>query len=320
MASSSVALTTAITTFLEIVKISENIDELPQYLQRWGLIPTEGVYKCPTCGNSLKLQRAQDSIDGWSWRCCHKVSLRKQARRVCGTRVAFRTGTVFARSKLSLLQILGFINLWVRCLPQTFVCEELKLSQKTAIEWASFCRKVCLEYFMCRPTKLGGPGTVVEIDESKFGRRKYHKGHRIEGQCVFGGFERGTGRVFMQWIEPGTTIISNCWKAYDVLHHEGYEHLKVNHSITFKDPETVAHTNSIQSSWRAAQPSTSGCIKGHEPGNLARYMFLERCGILQLDRTLEFFRMAGELYNPVAPREDLDEEWSDDGEDEDVIE
>lgn len=49
-------------------------------------------------------------------------------------------------------------------------------------------------------------------------------------------------------------------------------------------------------------------------------MFLERCGILRLDRTLEFFRMAGELYNPVAPREDLDEEWSDDGEDEDVME
>ncbi|KAK9711734.1 ISXO2-like transposase domain [Popillia japonica] len=86
---------------------------------------------------------------------------------------------------------------------------------------------------MYKPTKLGGPGIVVEIDESKIGRRKYHKGHRIEGQWVFGGFERGTGRVFMvpveqrdagtllpiikQWIKPGTTIISDCWKAYDVL-------------------------------------------------------------------------------------------------------
>ncbi|KAK9707709.1 ISXO2-like transposase domain [Popillia japonica] len=163
-----------------------------------------------------------------------KISFRKQTRRVCGTRVALRTGKFFARSKLSLQQILGFINLWVRCLRQTFICEELKLSQRTAVDWASFCREVCLEYFMYRPTKLGGPGIVVEIDESKFGRRKYHKGHRIEGQWVFGGFERGTGRVFMvpveqrgtntllpiikQWIKPGTTIISDCWKAYDVLH------------------------------------------------------------------------------------------------------
>ncbi|KAK9736371.1 hypothetical protein QE152_g12544 [Popillia japonica] len=91
---------------------------------------------------------------------------------------------------------------------------------------------------------------------------------------------------------------------------------------TFKDPETGAHTNSIESSWRAAKSSmtTSGRIKAHVPGNLARYMFLKRCRIMQLDRTLEFFRLAGELYNPVAPREDLDEDWSDVGEDEDFLE
>ncbi|KAK9721702.1 hypothetical protein QE152_g20755 [Popillia japonica] len=146
-----------------------NINELPQHLQRWGLIPTED-YKCPTCGNSLKLERAPESIDGWLWRCYHKISFRKQARRVCGTRVALRTGTFFARSKLSLQQILGFVNLWVRCVPQTFICDELKLSQRTAVDWASFCREVCLEFFMYKPTKLGGPGIVVEIGLQKFCR------------------------------------------------------------------------------------------------------------------------------------------------------
>ncbi|KAK9702498.1 hypothetical protein QE152_g29902 [Popillia japonica] len=117
---------------------------------------------------SVKNGRFQDSIDGSVWKCYQKISFRKQARRVCGTRVALRTGTFFARSKLSLQQILGFINLWVRCLSQTFICVELKLSQRTAVDWASFCREACLEYFMYRPTKLGGPGIVVEIDESKF--------------------------------------------------------------------------------------------------------------------------------------------------------
>lgn len=53
-----------------------------------------------------------------------------------------------------------------------------------------------------------------------------------------------------------------------------------------------------------------GRIKAHIPGNLARYMFLKRCRNLQLDRTKEFFRLAGRLYDPLVEREDFDEEWS----------
>jgi len=106
----------------------------------------------------------------------------------------------------------------------------------------------------------------VEIDESKFGKRKYHRGHHVEGAWVFGGFERGSGKVFMvvvenrttetllqcieKYIEKGSTIYSDCWKAYNGLkNHPHYEHLKVNHSMHFKDPETGVHTNSIEATW-----------------------------------------------------------------------
>ncbi|KAK9680344.1 hypothetical protein QE152_g39160 [Popillia japonica] len=41
--SDSAAPTTPVTIFMEVMEISRNIDELPQHLQRWGLIPTEGV-------------------------------------------------------------------------------------------------------------------------------------------------------------------------------------------------------------------------------------------------------------------------------------
>ncbi|KAI4455467.1 isxo2-like transposase domain [Holotrichia oblita] len=333
---------------LRLGEIVRNIEEL--HLQRWGLIPVESAYKCPACRNSLTLQRMENRTDGWVWQCNHKVSVRKQKSKKCATRVEFRTGTFFARSKLSLHQILGFVNYWVNWASLTLISGQLEFSLHTAVDWASFCREVCLEHYMRRPNKLGDPGIVVEIDESKFGRRKYNKGHRIEGQWVFGGFERGTGWIFMvpveqrdtdtllpiikDWIEPGTTIISDYWKAYDVLRHERYEHLKVsfygnlyslflycvpvNHSITFKDPETGARTNSIESSWRVAKASmtSSGRIKAHIPGNLARFMFLNRCRVLHLEPTLEFFRMAGELYNPEAGREDLEEDWSDDGKEE----
>ena len=39
--------------------------------------------------------------------------------------------------------------------------------------------------------KIGGPGIIVELDESKFAKRKFNQGHRVVNQdWVFGGVER----------------------------------------------------------------------------------------------------------------------------------
>ncbi|KAG1135447.1 hypothetical protein G6F37_013960 [Rhizopus arrhizus] len=49
------------------------------------------------------------------------------------------------------------------------------------------------------PIMFGGPGVDhVQIDESKLGKRKYHRGHRVEGVWVLGMVEAialGTNRV-----------------------------------------------------------------------------------------------------------------------------
>ena len=49
--------------------------------------------------------------------------------------------------------------------------------------------------------KIGGPGKTVQIDESKVGNRKYHRGHRVEGQWVFGGIEEDTRKCFLVPVE-----------------------------------------------------------------------------------------------------------------------
>jgi hypothetical protein len=41
---------------------------------------------------------------------------------------------------------------------------------------------------------IGGLNIIVEIDETKFGKRKYHRGHRLDGVWVISGFERTTQR------------------------------------------------------------------------------------------------------------------------------
>ena len=111
--------------------------------------------------------------------------------------------------------------------------------------------------------KLGDPGKTVEIDESKFGKRKNHRGKRGDGVCVFGGIERVSRRSFFQivddrsaetlvpiikhYILPCMTIIRDCWKAYSTFFKEGYIYQTVNHSVKFVNRETEACTNTIES-------------------------------------------------------------------------
>lgn len=113
--------------------------------------------------------------------------------------------------------------------PSFIIQNQLRLPKNTVADWNSFCREVTFDGMIVKKCLLGGVGRIVEIDESKFGKRKYHRGHRVEGQWVFGGYERETGSCFLipvedrssstlleiikEWIKPGTTIISDCWKV-----------------------------------------------------------------------------------------------------------
>jgi transposase-like protein len=68
---------------------------------------------------------------------------------------------------------------------------------------------------------------------SSFLLGKYKRGRLVKEQWVFGGVERGTNKCFLvkvpnrtrstlieivkKYILPQTTIISDCWRAYDTL-------------------------------------------------------------------------------------------------------
>nr|XP_022905831.1 uncharacterized protein LOC111417704 [Onthophagus taurus] len=284
-----------------------NGEALVNRLREWGFIPKEGEYKCPLCETPLVLQHRSNGPDGYAWACNGRVSIRKQKKRKCAKSVALRKDTFFEHSKLEIRQILGFVYLWVEKTPVTLIAKITKMSLPTASGWASFCKEVLLDKYLLYPEKLGGPGSIVEIDESKFGRRKFHRGHPVEGKWVFGGYEGETGRVFMEiveertpdtlvpiiqkWILPGTIIISNYWKAHNCLERNGYVDLKVNHSITFKDPE-----------------STSRHTENQLPGKLAQYIFHKTCEGKGVEKAEEFYRIAAMMYDPTNPTRQRDPE------------
>ena len=84
---------------------------------------------------------------------------------------------------MSLEIILELIYLWSQGFSQGEIVHELKLSNKTVTEWTNFFS--CISAVIDNSTPIGGNGIELEIDESKFGKRKYHKGHKVEGQWVF---------------------------------------------------------------------------------------------------------------------------------------
>ena len=57
------------------------------------------------------------------------------------------------------------------------------------MDWYNYYREVCADRIMNHHAgPIGGPATTVEIDESKFGKMKYHRGRKIEWKWVLVAF------------------------------------------------------------------------------------------------------------------------------------
>ena len=225
------------------------------FLQQHGILHNPRV-----CANNhpmhLSLTGRRDR-----WRC---------SQRQCREDVPVRQGTWFEGWNLSNPQIILFVYCWSKELTSIKFCEnELEIKKQSVIDFSNYLREVCAGILVNNPVIIGGPGTTVEIDESSFTRRKNNIGAVLPQQWVFGGICRKTRECFMytvpdrtaatllpiitQAILPGTTVLSDQWRAYNGIAALGYAHNTVNHSQNFVDPATGAHTQNIERSWKAAK-------------------------------------------------------------------
>jgi hypothetical protein len=69
----------------------------------------------------------------------------------------------------------------VRRLPANRSRYEHGFGNDTVSDWGQFSREVMLSYVNGCSEKIGGPNKIVEIDESKFGKRKYGMGNPVKG-------------------------------------------------------------------------------------------------------------------------------------------
>src|SRR4029077_13634517 len=76
------------------------------------------------------------------------------------------------------------------------------LSNPTVTSLTNYFRELAADSLDEVDFVIGGLNVVVEIDETKLGKRKYHKGHRVEGVWVLVGVERTPERKVFLRILP----------------------------------------------------------------------------------------------------------------------
>ena len=60
------------------------------------------------------------------------------------------------------------MHFWAMDVSLAIVNHELGISKRTIVDWLNFFREICSQYVAQQNTPIGGPGKMVEIDESVF--------------------------------------------------------------------------------------------------------------------------------------------------------
>jgi transposase-like protein len=250
------------------------------WMMSTGLLPRSKI--CEGCQQPMKFAAGKTTQQMGRFRC---------RRRKCPQRdveVSIAKHSIFYGTNLPIETILHVLysysvnDTYDSCRREAIVVDadgplkDERLGQKTIAEWYCHCREAIIELYVEEEEargKIGGFGVVVQIDESKFGKRKYNKGRRTEGHWVLGIIADGSDDlrlilcpnnkrtanellpIIQQHVLPGTTIRTDLWRAYADLGNLGFIHKVVNHSDKVNPFVATdgTHTNRIEASWRPAK-------------------------------------------------------------------
>ena len=62
--------------------------------------------------------------------------------------------------------------LWLEKTSLQTIIKQFGIGTDTSQHWRKQCSKVAVNLAFINPEPIGGPGAIVEIDESKYGKRK----------------------------------------------------------------------------------------------------------------------------------------------------
>lgn len=267
-----------------------NDGQAVEYLLEKGILRCTAI--CGICERHMNLQASAKSLDGKALRCTK-----------CKRMKSIRMGTFLENSKITATEFLLFLYHWCNDASIEQMHTYTGISRQTCVDYANFLREIASWKFENHDAKLGGVGSIVQIDESVIYRAKYNRGHGLyePTKWVFGIYDLNAkiGAVFFvadrsaetllaliqEHIEPGTEIHSDQWRAYNgipqIQVNPPFIHKTVNHSLWFKDPETEVHTNNIEAYWstvKAKFKQLRGTSRLKTSSYLDLHMYKERYG------------------------------------------
>jgi len=218
-------------------------------------------HECEKCGKDAKFYRVKARR---SYACEH-----------CGAQVYPTAGTPFDRTRTSLRD--WFFVMFQFCASRNGVAakeveRQLGVTYKTAWRMADEIRKHMAQ--VDGDLQIGGPGKIVEADETFIGGEARGAGSGFKGNktVVLGMIERG-GDVVTQVVQsrkekhiiphiekhvaPGTEVHTDEFLVYGALPFKGYDHKRINHSAGQYVNGNVT-VNTIEGFWAQLKRTISG--------------------------------------------------------------
>ena len=230
-----------------------------------------------------------DRADGFRWRCP-----------VCRKHTDIRVGSFMEYGNVSPVKLLKLLYLWANDWEERPCAEMTGLSVPTVSLHFQRFRLACLLWVWAHPVAIGGPGHIIEVDETQLSRKRRAMGRALPGSdiWVYGGIDRDTGERFMEvvpdrstrtlmkvterHVEPGTDIYHDSWPAYKFAAWGGaspWDDHVVNHHEGFVNPVTGVHTQNVERMWRSFKDKkvrAQGIPRDDAPGYCAEHLLRQQ--------------------------------------------